>query len=75
MPRMTYAESARERAAVEVCEGCIMAAEDDGAEDEIAEIVCREYGSDIADHICEAREEGEPCGCACREYDAGGPRS
>lgn len=52
-----------------------MAAEDDGAEDEIAEIVCREYGSDIADHICEAREEGEPCGCACREYDAGGPRS
>ena len=53
-----------------VCDGCLTAAYDEGAGDqEDQQIICREMGADIADHLCDAREElGMPtCACACNQ--------
>lgn len=51
-----------------VCDSCIEAVFDEGPvqEREDAIVLARDFGADIADHICEGREAGEPCGCACR---------
>lgn len=54
----------------EVCESCIDAVMSDAWSDRsTAPQIARVYGSVIADHICDAREEGQPCGCACRKHD------
>ena len=53
-----------------VCDGCLTTAYDEGAGDrENQQIICREMGADIADHLCDAREEPETgrCSCACNQ--------
>ena len=50
-----------------VCDGCLTAVYDElgaiGREE--SETVAMNLGSEIPDHICEAREEGNPCSCGC----------
>lgn len=57
---------------ITVCESCLDAVREEpgGAALNAAEtdMMARELGADIADHWCEAREDDEPCGCACRIY-------
>ena len=51
-----------------VCDGCLTAAYDEGAGDPgLQRTVCLDMGADIADHLCDAREEPGtgPCACAC----------
>lgn len=50
-----------------ICESCISAIYEegfDGNEDQATDMA-RWLGADIADHICEARDMGDRCGCAC----------
>ena len=52
---------------IDVCESCIETALEEGAGPDIAEVVCREMGLEMADHLCEAREGDAPdCACGCR---------
>ena len=53
---------------VKVCDGCLTAAYDEGAGDHGLQVtICTDMGADIADHLCDAREEPGtgPCACAC----------
>jgi hypothetical protein len=58
---------------IAVCESCLAAVREEPGGHRMSardvEIMARQLGADISDHICEAREDGEPCGCACRLYD------
>lgn len=47
------------------CESCLDAAREEGADEDILEMALEMMGSDIADHICEEQEGGEPCACPC----------
>lgn len=51
------------------CSSCLAAAEEEGAPDQLTqEMLLREMGSDIADHLCDAREAPDLklyCACAC----------
>jgi hypothetical protein len=57
-----------------VCDDCLTAAYDEGASghDEQAN-VCRMMGADLADHVCEARDEPDTGPCACDCNDGGDP--
>ncbi len=51
-----------------VCDSCLTAAYDEGASGrDDQRILCMGMGADIADHLCDAREEPDlgPCSCAC----------
>ena len=48
-----------------ICESCLDAAHDEGAEDDIAELVMLELGADVADHPCDAVESGGSIKCLC----------
>lgn len=53
-----------------ICDDCLMAIQDetigfDFDGDDFA-MLAVEFGGDTPDHICEAREYGERCDCACR---------
>jgi len=48
-----------------ICDSCLEAAGDEGAEDDIAELVMLELGDDVADHICDATESGGAIKCLC----------
>ena len=52
-----------------VCDECLEAAADLGAEDkEMQETLCREIGSDLVDHICVTFEDDDRnviCECQC----------
>ena len=53
-----------------VCDGCLTAAYDEdaaGLTGDEQRTVCVDMGADIADHLCDAREEPGtgPCACAC----------
>ena len=52
----------------DVCDTCLDAAYDSGAPDnKVDQAICAmEMGDCTDDHTCQAREDGEPCGCACR---------
>ena len=47
-----------------VCEPCLEAAEEDGAEEDIAEWVCLTIGADISDHTC---SDKATCECSCHK--------
>lgn len=47
------------------CDSCWIAAQNDGAESEIIPDVLLTLGADIADHYCDAVENGEPSACHC----------
>lgn len=52
-----------------ICDSCLTAAYDEDPRlsgDEQA-TVCSDLGAEIADHLCDSREEPDlgPCGCAC----------
>lgn len=51
-----------------ICESCLDAARDEGAEDDIAKLVMLELGGEVADHLCDANESGGviKCLCPCR---------
>lgn len=51
-----------------VCDLCLSAAEEEGAEEDIAAEVMVTLGADVADHLCEEVEsDGEiRCACACK---------
>ena len=50
-----------------VCDECMTAAYDEGAEDEEMQAdICRSIGADIADHTCERLETNKACACACK---------
>jgi len=52
-----------------VCESCIESAiEDNGATPDIARDACIDYGSDLSDHNCDAREDGTNCACTGHNY-------
>jgi len=48
-----------------ICDSCLDAAYDEGAEDDIAELVMLELGNDVADHLCDANESGGAIKCLC----------
>ena len=50
-----------------VCDSCMTAAYDEGAQPEDQATICETLGADIPDHLCDAREEPDlaPCRCAC----------
>jgi hypothetical protein len=51
---------------MKVCDSCFTAAKEESESYGIsASLVARTMGSEIMDHICEARDEGRSCGCAC----------
>lgn len=49
------------------CDECMTAAYDEGAHDEkMQEIICREMGGELPDHLCEDAENNTGfCACAC----------
>ncbi len=50
-----------------VCDECMTAAYDEGAEDEDMQAeICRSMGADMADHTCERVETNKACACACK---------
>ena len=51
-----------------ICDSCLDAAHDEGAEDDIAALVMLELGADLADHDCDGIESGGAfkCLCPCR---------
>ena len=52
-----------------VCESCIESAiEDNGATPDIARDACIEFGSDLSDHNCDARDDGTNCACTGHNY-------
>lgn len=49
-----------------VCDNCLTAAYDEGAQDKDMQIdVCLNLGADIADHRCESFDGGGKCSCSC----------
>ena len=49
-----------------VCESCMnMAREESEGYGISPSLVAKQYGAEISDHICDARDNGKPCGCAC----------
>ena len=53
---------------IKVCDSCLTAAYDEGTGDVgFLRAICTDMGADIADHLCDAREEPGtgPCACAC----------
>jgi len=51
---------------MKVCSSCFTAAREESEGFGIsASIVARLHGAEIMDHVCEARDEGRSCGCAC----------
>ena len=52
-----------------VCDTCLTAAYDEGADPEDQVTICLELGAEITDHLCDAREERDlaPCSCACND--------
>jgi len=52
-----------------VCDSCIESAiEDNGASPDIARDACIEFGADLSDHNCDAREDGTFCACTGHDY-------
>lgn len=56
-----------------VCDACLEAAIEDGADEDIAEEICLSFGADMADHLCDWREGNQPkrCACACNDRRTG----
>ena len=57
-----------------LCDSCINAATDEAGYDLDAastQIILIEMGADIADHICDSRENGQACHCACNNPNRG----
>ena len=60
---------------LEVCDGCIDAMVEYAGEMGLelswreSTAYARAWGADIADHICDYRDAGKPCGCGCRAHD------
>lgn len=52
-----------------VCDSCLTAAYDETGTESLAEqkLVCATMGKDLADHICEARDNGRKCTCGCNQ--------
>lgn len=50
-----------------VCDSCIEAAIEDGADEDIAKEICVSFGAGMSDHLCDWREgnQTECCACAC----------
>jgi hypothetical protein len=59
-------ESTRTARHTRICDSCMDAAQDEGAQNlEAIRFLCIEVGADINDHSCEAHQEGRRCDCAC----------
>ena len=48
-----------------VCDSCIMAAEEEGVPEGAEEMMMREMGGEIADHLCDQIESDGDIQCAC----------
>ena len=51
-----------------VCESCNESAIEDGADRDISGVMCAEFGADMADHNCDARDDGTNCACTGHAY-------
>ena len=55
--------------AIYVCESCIdCAIDDNGAHPDIAGEACIAFGSELSDHICDARDDGSECACTGHDW-------
>ena len=51
---------------IDVCDSCCDVAYDEGIMDGLEQAdVMRVIGDIVIDHICDGKDENEPCGCAC----------
>lgn len=51
---------------IDVCDSCCDVAYDEGIMDGVEQAdVMRVIGDIGIDHVCDGKDENEPCGCAC----------